>query len=220
MKNIEEILFKNWGYKTFKPNQKKIINSIIKGKYRGNFDFIVCHKESGDLVTFLECKHTNERTKIKDCINRYLPQMHIYMYLLDVSYGYLSIIRGNNTPEYFKITFDDDYFKSMQELIKYFWQRVDDGEDISTSFYFTEPNPNTVRVNDMLDYDMTDTEWDSLCDRLDQMGGAVEDYEKNKNLLKELVPADAKSATTDNSNWLAIRNKKNVISLRRKEMKL
>ena len=146
--------------------------------------------------------------------------MHIYMYLLDVSYGYLSIIRGNNTPEYFKITFDDDYFKSMQELIKYFWQRVDDGGDISTSFYFTEPNPNTVRVNDMLDYDMADTEWDSLCDRLDQMGGAVEDYEKNKNLLKELVPADAKSATTDNSNWLAIRNKKNVISLRRKEMKL
>ncbi len=32
MKNIEEILFKNWGYKKFKPNQKKIINSIIKGK--------------------------------------------------------------------------------------------------------------------------------------------------------------------------------------------
>ena len=32
MKKIEEILFENWGYKKFKPNQKKIINSIIKGK--------------------------------------------------------------------------------------------------------------------------------------------------------------------------------------------
>ncbi len=183
--------------------------------YYTHTDGIVLDK-NGNQTTFLECKHTNPFGSMKDKIISYLPQLQYYMMHLQVDHCYLSIIPGNGEPKVFEIAEDTDFQDTLHTLCRKFWHCVKNRNFIlSNSDDHKELEKNPI-IDNLKDYNMEDTEWNKIADTLDQTSGAVDIFESNKKKLKALMPADAKTATTDESNWIAIRSKNNRVSLKKK----
>ena len=183
--------------------------------YYCHTDGIVLDK-NGNQLTFLECKHTNAFNTMRSKIISYLPQLQYYMLHLQVDHCYLSIIPGNGEPKVFEIAEDKDFQDTLHTLCRKFWHSVKNKNFIlSNSDDHKELEKNPI-IDNLKDYDMEDTEWNSICGVLDQTVGAAESFEEHKKKLKELMPADAKTATTDESNWIAIRSKNNRVSLKKK----
>ena len=172
--------------------------------------------------TFVECKHTNTSVDAWTKSRYYMPQLQFYMDILSVPYCYVSIIRGNEEPEILEIGADKDYQTRLNEKCKKFWDLVESNQSVVDSIpQYTDDKEleNKIPINGMLEYDMDGTDWDQLSDTLAQTIGAVNIFDSNKKIMKELVPPDAKTATTENSNWIATRSKNLRLTLRRKTEK-
>ena len=173
-------------------------------------------------TTFVECKHTNPSVDAWTKSRYYMPQLQFYMDILNLPYCYVSIIRGNEEPEVLEISADKDYQTRLNIKCKKFWEMIRKEKlelkdyQAMTQYEDDTELENKVRINGMLEYDMADTEWDELSNRLDQTHGAVSIFEKDKILIKNLVPTDAKTATTEKSNWIATRAKNYRLTLRKK----
>ena len=185
-----------------------------------------CHTDGivldsyGQPTTFLECKHTNPFGTVKEKIDSYMPQLQFYMMHLDVRSCWLSIIRGNVEPVVYEIESNVVYQHELNKLCSDFWDRVQSQEPYVEDDQHSTPHldlVNDVLIDKKKDYDMKDTSWDSICDRLDQTAGAVDIFNEAKKELKALVPKDASKCTTETSKWVATSGKKSITLRKKKE---
>jgi hypothetical protein len=178
-------------------------------------DGIVLDDYTSNQETFIECKHTNPFGSMKDKVISYLPQLQFYMMHLQVDYCYLSVIRGNTEPNVFEIQADKKFQEQLHKLCTKFWKSIEEKKFILEANDKKDLEKNPI-IDGLKDYNMSDTEWDKISDTLDQTSGAVDIFESNKKKLKSLMPADAKTATTNKSNWIATRSKNNRVSIKQK----
>lgn len=80
----------------------------------------------------VEAKHTNAFNDMDGVIERYMPQLQLYMWLANATQGaYLSVIFGNSKWESVHVQKDDNYIINMFAVIGDFWRHVvDDREPI------------------------------------------------------------------------------------------
>ena len=185
-----------------------------------------CHTDGivldsyGQPTTFLECKHTNPFGTVKEKIDSYMPQLQFYMMHLQVSSCWLSIIRGNVQPVVYEIEANGVYQHELNLLCIDFWKRVQKRDPYAEGSHHWTPHldlVNDVLIDKKKDYDMKDTSWDSICDRLDQTAGAVDIFNEAKKELKALIPKDASKCTTETSKWVATSGKKSITLRKKKE---
>lgn len=84
---------------------------------KGTVDAMV----GNDIV---EAKHTNSYSTMQDIIERYMPQLQLYIHLANSEGAYLSVIFGNNKWESVYVGRDDEYFNSMWAVVSDFWSYV------------------------------------------------------------------------------------------------
>lgn len=187
-----------------------------------------CHTDGivldsyGQPTTFLECKHTNPFGTVKEKIASYMPQLQFYMMHLEVNSCWLSIIRGNVEPVVYEIDANPEYQHKLNLLCIEFWKRVQNRSPYPDSYAHAIDETHHDLVKDVLinkkkDYDMKDTNWNSICDRLDQTEGAVDIFNEAKKELKALVPKDASKCTTETSKWTATSGMKSITLRKKKE---
>ena len=72
----------------------------------------------------VEAKHTNAFNNMDQVIERYMPQLQLYMYLVKSEGAYLSVIFGNSQWESAHVQYDANYTMNMLTIIADFWRHV------------------------------------------------------------------------------------------------
>lgn len=149
--------------------------------------------------TFVEFKHTNARSTLREKARYYMAQLQHYIHVTDVPFAYFSIIKGNDDPEWCLVDRNDSYIQELFEMEKSFWWHVQNkippeieprGQAESM-----EAKAANVLIDGMRTVDMaTNNEWVSIAvDWLGTREAAAKHEAKGKE-IKALVPEDAAEA--------------------------
>lgn len=77
----------------------------------------------------VEAKHTNAFNDMDGVIERYMPQIQLYMWLSKKPGAYLSVLFGNNKWESAHVAYDGDYTINMLAVIADFWRHVEEDRE-------------------------------------------------------------------------------------------
>jgi predicted phage-related endonuclease len=92
-------------------------------------DYLVCQPDGfvdgpNTYRSLFEAKHTSHMGNMDTQIDRYFPQLQHNMYVTDTRSAFLSVIFGNQDPEYCEIFRDDDWLARYLPAAKDFWRCV------------------------------------------------------------------------------------------------
>lgn len=148
----------------------------------------------------LECKHTNERNRMADVVERYMPQVQLYMYMSGLKSSYLSVIFGNSRYECTKINYNKDYTIDMLRFASSFWWLVtEDREPTSADSEEAEAlSTNNIQVNDMIRVDAsTNNHFTSCAEQYIDTYVKHSEHETAKKELKAMVESDVREMYND-----------------------
>jgi len=167
--------------------------------------------------TFVELKHTNAFFSLKDRIRYYMPQLHHYMYVMDVKTCYFSAIFGNSAPQYAVVGIDIAYMSELIRMEEAFWWHVENKiapEDLpSRDIDALAKMAENATIDGYRTVDMSQSNsWISHSQDFLRSKDAYDLHEKSKEELKSLVGDDVGEAY---GNGVVIkRNKKGHLLVR------
>jgi len=139
----------------------------------------------------VEAKHTNAFNDMDGVIERYMPQLQLYMWLANATQGaYLSVIFGNSKWESVHVQKDTNYIINLLAVIGDFWRHVvEDREPIG--FDVPKVDIASIPIDDMVVRDASqDNHFVSLsADYINHME-AAKIHERTKKDLKAMVGDD------------------------------
>lgn len=139
----------------------------------------------------VEAKHTNAFNDMDGVIERYMPQLQLYMWLANATQGaYLSVIFGNSKWESVHVQKDDNYIINLLAVIGDFWRHVvEDREPIGIDV--PKVDIASIPIDDMVVRDASqDNHFVSLsADYINHME-AAKIHERTKKDLKGMVGDD------------------------------
>ena len=74
-------------------------------------------------IAIIECKHTGGHKKMSDILSAYLPQVHLYMRVMDIHQTIFSVIFGNRWEHCF-VDYDHEFWMKVHAQAFNFWQHV------------------------------------------------------------------------------------------------
>ena len=163
---------------------------------QGTTDMMVMTNQGTSFI--VEAKHTNAFTNMASVIERYMPQIQLYMYLHQLYCDkknvrpdgcYLSVIFGNSKWESKHIGYDPVYVATMMERIKEFWSHVVDKRPPSNRDAET-PDISSIAIDRKVKMDMNlDNEWMSDAhDYVDTLESAKKNESAKKRLMSHIPP--------------------------------
>tara|TARA_R110000824_G_scaffold2808_1_gene12804 strand:- start:2792 stop:3613 length:822 start_codon:yes stop_codon:yes gene_type:complete len=92
-------------------------------------DYMVCQPDGfvnayGGVRSLFEAKHSGHMGNMESQIDRYYPQLQHNMYVTETQSAYLSVIFGNQDPEYCEIMRDDEWISRYLPVARDFWRCV------------------------------------------------------------------------------------------------
>lgn len=148
----------------------------------------------------LECKHTNERNRMSDMLDKYMPQIQLYMYMSGLNSSYLSVIFGNSRYECTKINRNNEYILDMLHFAQSFWYLVrEDREPTSEDSEGAEAlSTNNIQVNDMIRVDAsTNNHFTSCAEQYIDTYVKHSEHETAKKELKAMVESNVREMYND-----------------------
>jgi len=163
--------------------------------YKGAADAMLVQP---DKSWILECKHTNAFTNMNEIIDRYMPQLQLYMWLHQKLYEgqdvkcdglFLSVIFGNTKWEKKHITYDEVYTTNMMAKITQFWEHVIKKVPPSNRDAET-PDISSIPIDRKVKMDMNrDNEWMSDAhDYVETIQSAKKNEAAKKRLMSHIPP--------------------------------
>lgn len=115
-----EWLTKQTGYNHRQVVTKlKIISDV---PYQARPDAIAWDS-TNNSIAIIECKHTGGHKRMSDILSAYLPQVHLYMRVMDIHQTIFSVIFGNRW-EHCVVDYDHEYWMKVSTQAHAFWQHV------------------------------------------------------------------------------------------------
>ena len=152
---------------------------------------------NGEKVV-LECKHTHERNTMNKQLERYMPQLQLYMAVARTNYAYFSNIFGNNRIEYVKVNRDEEYIEHMVLRVRKFWDFVENKKEPPHIMDRSNLSIDKIPVNDMI---VEDANGDNMF--IDQAHTYLEtkdmwrEHESAKKNLKQMVAQNVRELRSD-----------------------
>jgi hypothetical protein len=139
----------------------------------------------------LECKHTNERATMNQQLERYMPQLQMYMKCANLNFMYFANIFGNSRYEYVKVAQDELYQERMHVHLKEFWNLVATETEPPLSMPYINATIDQIPIDDMVARDAgTDNAFmDMANEYIETKAAAKRNAEASKN-LKAMVATD------------------------------
>jgi len=146
----------------------------------------------------LECKHTNERATMNSQLQKYMPQLQLYMYVAHLNAIYFANIFGNSRYEYVKVAKDNDYLERLHTHLREFWGHVEREEEPPMSMPHFTASIDQIEINDMVARDAsTDNHFvDRAMEYIDTKDAAKRNAEAAKD-LKAMVGTNEREVYTD-----------------------
>ena len=139
----------------------------------------------------LECKHTNERATMNQQLERYMPQLQMYMKCANLNFMYFANIFGNSRYEYVKVAQDELYQERMHVHLREFWNLVATETEPPLSMPYINATIDQIPIDDMVARDAgTDNAFmDMANEYIETKAAAKRNAEASKN-LKAMVATD------------------------------
>ena len=139
----------------------------------------------------LECKHTNERATMNQQLERYMPQLQMYMKCANLKFMYFANIFGNSRYEYVKVAQDELYQERMHVHLREFWNLVATETEPPLSMPYVNATIDQIPIDDMTARDAgTDNAFmDMANEYIETKGAAKRNADASKN-LKAMVATD------------------------------
>ena len=146
----------------------------------------------------LECKHTNERTTMRKQLERYMPQLQMYLEIAGVKAMYFANIFGNSRYEYVKVAKNKEYADKLFVHLKEFWGYVERQEEPPLSMPHFSASIDKIEINDMVARDAsTDNHFiDRAMEYIGTKSAAKRNAEAAKD-LKAMVGTDEREVYSD-----------------------
>lgn len=146
----------------------------------------------------LECKHTNERATLNKQLERYMPQLQMYLEISAVKAMYFANIFGNSRYEYVKVAKNDAYIENMFEHLKEFWGYVEREEEPPLSMPHFSAGIDHIEINDMVARDAsTDNYFNVRAAEYISTQAAAKEHAAAAKELKAMVGDDEREVYTD-----------------------
>ena len=148
-----------------------------------------------DGGSFIEVKHTNERSTLDIMVQRYLPQLAHYCMVTNQEFCWFSFIPGNQPPVFVKVNIPAEYIEKLKLAEIEFWWHVTNDTEPATAPALAMPTDN-VLIDDMRTVDMSgNNEWAYNATKLIETKAAADMHEQAKKGIKELVEPDVREAS-------------------------
>lgn len=154
----------------------------------------------------VEAKHTNDRNNMSSMIERYMPQLQLYLKLTASEGAHLSVIFGNGRWESNYVSYNEDYFNSMWAVVSDFWGYVVRNEQ-PVSINVPEIKTDKIAVDNMVRRDAgNENEFISKAFDYIKHKDAAKSFETAKADLKAMVGSNEREVYCD---ILTIKRSKN-----------
>lgn len=152
--------------------------------------------EHGDPErSFIEVKHTNERSTLESMVERYLPQLAHYCTVTGYDFCWFSFIPGNQPPVFAKVNIPKEYRDRLVLAEVEFWWHVTNDIEPATAPKLAMPGEDGVLIDDMRTVDMgSSNSWATAAQMFKDTKAAAEANDQAKKDLKELVEPDVREA--------------------------
>ena len=155
-----------------------------------DYPFMLCTLDgmTDNGKTLWEAKHVMGFTKANEVVAKYAPQLHHNMIVTGTKMSTLSVFFGNHAWESFDVPYDDAFGQELIEAEKNFWDCVQNGvEPVVVSGKYAGP------IERKVDFEGNNM-WANFASEFIFNMDAAGRYDKAKDGLKKLVPADAVEA--------------------------
>jgi predicted phage-related endonuclease len=131
-------------------------------------------------------------------LERYMPQLQLYLEISGVKAMYFANIFGNSRYEYVKVAKDDQYLEQMFVHLKEFWGYVERKEEPPQSMPHFSASIDQIPINDMVARDATSDNYFAVraAEYISTMDAAKE-HEAAKKDLKGMVGLDEREVYND-----------------------
>lgn len=146
----------------------------------------------------LECKHTNERATMRKQLERYMPQLQMYLEISGVSAMYFANIFGNSRYEYVKVSKNEEFIRRMFVHLKEFWGYVERQEEPPHAMPHLSASIDQVPINDMVARDAsTDNYFNVIAAEYISTKEAAKQHASAAKDLKAMVGTDEREVYSD-----------------------
>jgi len=154
--------------------------------------------DNTDKSYIVEAKHTNAFTNMNEIIERYMPQIQLYMYLhhrycnennLKADGCYLSVIFGNSKWESKHVGYDPVYCTKMMGNIATFWEHVVNKKPPNDRDAET-PDISSIAIDRKVKLDMNESNefMSDAHDYVDTLESARKNESAKKRLMSHIPP--------------------------------
>jgi len=186
-----------WFERDMQVECKRDAQGNTESRYNFNWAGVPCRgtldaefKYRGERIG-LECKHTNERATMNQQLERYMPQLQMYMKCANLNFMYFANIFGNSRYEYVKVAQDELYQERMHVHLREFWNLVATETEPPLSMPYVNATIDQIPIDDMVARDAgTDNAFmDMANEYIETKAAAKRNAEASKN-LKAMVATD------------------------------
>jgi predicted phage-related endonuclease len=146
----------------------------------------------------LECKHTNDRSTMRSQLERYMPQLQLYLEISGVKAMYFANIFGNGRYEYVKVAKDQQFLEQMFVHLKEFWDYVVREEEPPQAMPHLSVGIDQIPIDDMVARDASSDNYFRVraAEYISTKEAAKEHAAAGKD-LKAMVGLDEREVYTD-----------------------
>tara|TARA_Y100000310_G_scaffold280964_1_gene301085 strand:- start:683 stop:1504 length:822 start_codon:yes stop_codon:yes gene_type:complete len=146
--------------------------------------------EAGETAVF-EAKHVNAFANIDETIQKYMPQLHHNMAVMNTNWAVLSVFLGTLKYEFAEVEMDEWYLAQLIDRERAFWAAVESGTPPVDMAPITAPIP----ASEMREVDMDgNNAWGEAAGIYSDNKRPAKKFKDAEKALKELVAEDVKRA--------------------------
>ena len=174
----------------------------------------------------VDAKHTNSRSTMDTIVSRYMPQVQLYMRVLNAEGCYMPTIFGNDRWESVYVSYNESYFDSMWTLVQDYWSYVTRDEEPPHDTPATDLSIAQVPLDHMVARDAnTDNQFIEDAITYVRTMNPAKDFESAKKNLKAMVADNEREVFAGISDidksydFRIVRSKNRALRFSVKEMK-
>jgi len=141
---------------------------------------------TNDKSAIIECKHTGGHKKMSDILSAYLPQVHLYMRVMDIHQTIFSVIFGNRW-EYCVVDYDVEFWKQVHQQVFDFWNHVETDE-APDNYVLDKIDWSQVKIDGLVSRDASsDNQFVNLAHEYVNASQSVKQHDAIKKELRSMI---------------------------------
>jgi len=156
----------------------------------------IAHDHSDNAFAIIECKHTGGHKKMSDILDAYLPQVHLYMRVMDIHQTIFSVIFGNRWEHCF-VDYNHKFWMEVSTQAHAFWQYVIEDKE-PENYKSTKIDWSAVKIDGLVCRDASqDNQFVNLAHDFVNTSQSMKQHDAVKKELRSMIQDNEREVFCD-----------------------